>query len=63
MVTAVGTEAEDLSAECALAARPGYSDLHAQCHQTRDIPLPHYAGILLAARCGCSCHRRARATR
>ncbi|MFF4317076.1 hypothetical protein [Streptomyces sp. NPDC001507] len=60
---AVGTEAENLSAECALAARPGYSDLHAQCRQTKDIPLPNYAGILLAASCDCSCHRRTSATR
>ena len=60
MATAVDTEAENLSAECALARKKGYGDLHGLCHQTTDVPLPHSAGILLARRCGCSCHRRPR---
>ncbi|MFJ5266190.1 hypothetical protein ACIQAC_37590 [Streptomyces sp. NPDC088387] len=46
-----------LSAECALGQRAGYRDVHGQCRQTRDIPLPHGGGMLLARRCGCSCHR------
>lgn len=49
-------DSETLSAECTVAGRPGYSDLHAQCRQTQDVPLPHSKGILLVARCGCSCH-------
>jgi hypothetical protein len=48
-----------LSAECALAAQPGYGGLHATCRQTRDIPLPHSNGIVLVPRCGCHCHARA----
>ncbi|MFJ9114500.1 hypothetical protein ACIRJO_03010 [Streptomyces sp. NPDC102394] len=51
-------ETTDLSAECALAQRPEYKDLHDQCRQAQDIPLPHATGILLVPRCGCSCHRR-----
>ncbi|MFF8231575.1 hypothetical protein [Streptomyces caelestis] len=45
------------SPECALAARPGYEDLHAHCRQTRDLPLPFAFGILLQPRCECACHR------
>lgn len=44
------------SAECELAARPGYEDLHAECRQARDVPLPCAIGILLQHRCGCLCH-------
>lgn len=49
---------EGLSAECALAKRPGYQGLHRECRQTRDVPLPHVRGILLVTRCRCICHRR-----
>lgn len=45
-----------LSAECALARRPDYPDMHGKCRRTRDIPLPHARGILLVHRCRCSCH-------
>jgi hypothetical protein len=44
------------SPECALAKRPGYQDLHAECRQTQDVFLPRAAGILLTPRCGCVCH-------
>ncbi|MFJ4975359.1 hypothetical protein ACIP6X_08480 [Streptomyces coeruleorubidus] len=44
------------SPECTLAARPGYQDLHTDCRQTRDLPLPFAFGILLQPRCGCPCH-------
>lgn len=47
-----------LSAECALAKRKGYADVHGMCTQTRDIPLPHSGGMLLVQRCPCACHRR-----
>ncbi len=45
------------SAECALARRPAYEDLHTRCRQTRDVPLPYARGLLLVPRCGCPCHR------
>jgi hypothetical protein len=45
-----------LSAECALAKRPGYEELHTSCRQTHDVPLPGAKGILLAPSCGCNCH-------
>jgi hypothetical protein len=57
-VTASAAEAPPLSAECRLAQRPGYSELHGDCRQTKDVPLPHSRGILLQRRCGCVCHRR-----
>jgi hypothetical protein len=47
-----------LSAECTLARKAGYEDVHAQCRQLRDVPLPHAARVLLVARCRCSCHRQ-----
>ncbi|KUN91700.1 hypothetical protein AQJ67_41900 [Streptomyces caeruleatus] len=47
---------DTLSAECALAERPGYGDLHKACRQTHDVPLPHAYGILLLPSCGCGCH-------
>lgn len=50
------TEEVELSAECEVAKRPGYEDLHDQCRQTKDIPLPHGHGILLQTRCCCGCH-------
>lgn len=56
-MTAPAIETSPLSAECELAKRPGYKDLHGHCCQTKDIPLPHGGGILLQRRCGCSCHR------
>ncbi|WP_329277878.1 hypothetical protein [Streptomyces sp. NBC_01451] len=46
------------SAECALASQDGYEDLHHECRQTKDIPLPHGAGLILVRRCDCPCHRR-----
>jgi hypothetical protein len=47
-----------LSAECALAKRPDYTELHRECRQTRDVSLPHSMGLLLQRRCVCSCHRQ-----
>lgn len=44
------------SAECTLAQRPEHKELHGDCRQTRNIPLPHASGILLQRRCGCACH-------
>lgn len=58
MIAATDTGA--LSAECTLASKPGYGDVHAMCRQTQDIPLPHSTGILLVHRCRCSCHRAGR---
>lgn len=57
-----GSRAEEapLSAECALAQWPEHRDLHADCRQTEDVPLPHGMGLLLQLRCGCSCHRHGR---
>lgn len=55
-MTAPATEAAPLSAECMLARRPAYEDLHRECRQTKDVPLPHATGILLVRRCGCACH-------
>ncbi|MEW2117317.1 hypothetical protein AB0945_19415 [Streptomyces sp. NPDC005474] len=52
--------ANALSAECTLAARPGYEPLHTSCRRTTDLPLPHAVGILLQPRCGCTCHSRRR---
>ncbi|MGF1237105.1 hypothetical protein ACQSME_07565 [Streptomyces sp. 2-6] len=46
-----------MSAECALAQQPGYKDLHRQCRQTKDIPLPYSSGLLLVHRCTCPHHR------
>ncbi|MEU8968572.1 hypothetical protein AB0D11_04715 [Streptomyces monashensis] len=45
-----------LSAECALALRPGYEDLHGVCRQTADVALPGGLGLLLMRRCPCACH-------
>jgi hypothetical protein len=52
------TDVPALSTECTLARRPGYEDVHAQCRQLSDVPLPHAAGVLLVPRCHCSCHRQ-----
>ncbi|MEV6531012.1 hypothetical protein AB0M86_15650 [Streptomyces sp. NPDC051639] len=46
-----------MSAECALAQQPGYKDLHRECRQTKDVPLPYGGGILLVRRCTCPHHR------
>lgn len=51
------TDPDTLSAECAVAQRPGYRDLHKECRQTEDVPLIHGGGILLVRRCRCLCHR------
>jgi hypothetical protein len=48
------------SAECAVAERPEYQDLHLKCGRTKDIPLPHSSGIVLLPRCRCACHMRNR---
>ncbi|MET7900476.1 hypothetical protein ABZS86_03015 [Streptomyces sp. NPDC005355] len=40
-----------LSPECAVAARPGYEDLHLECRQIDDVPLPGATGVLLIHRC------------
>ncbi|MEV8563661.1 hypothetical protein ACWET9_48770 [Streptomyces sp. NPDC004059] len=52
--TAIDTSG--MSAECALAQRPGYKDLHRSCRQTEDVPLPHGGGILLMSKCTCAHH-------
>lgn len=57
-MSAPATTDETLSAECTVAKQPGYEDLHSECRQTKDVPLPHGGGLLLARRCGCTCHRR-----
>lgn len=49
--------AQNLSVECTLGRQAAYRDVHAQCRQTRDVPLPHSTRILLVARCTCTCHR------
>ncbi|MDX2542414.1 hypothetical protein ACOT81_19585 [Streptomyces sp. WI04-05B] len=50
-------DTDRMSAECVVALRPEYKAMHAKCRQTEDIPLPHSSGILLQARCHCTCHR------
>ncbi|MFI5684685.1 hypothetical protein [Streptomyces sp. NPDC051636] len=55
-MSATDTETASLSPECAVAARPGYEDLHTQCRRTEDVPLPHVTGLLLVHRCTCLCH-------
>ncbi|MER6075690.1 hypothetical protein ABT187_44425 [Streptomyces sp. NPDC001817] len=56
-MSAPAVDLSDRSAECALAARDGYKDLHRSCRQTKDVPLPHHRDILLVKRCTCWCHR------
>ncbi|AWK08269.1 hypothetical protein DDQ41_04190 [Streptomyces spongiicola] len=51
-----GTASPALSPECAVASRPGYQDVHGQCRQTGDVPLPYATGLLLVHRCTCLCH-------
>ncbi|MGW3311479.1 hypothetical protein ACWDG9_33405 [Streptomyces sp. NPDC001073] len=50
-------DTSSMSAECAVAQRPGYADLHRECRQTADALLPHGGGILLVPRCTCPHHR------
>ncbi|ANP56226.1 hypothetical protein [Streptomyces griseochromogenes] len=57
--TRSSAETSWLSAECALAFRPGYEDLHDACRQTADLPLPGSVGLLLMRRCPCACHASA----
>ncbi|WP_086831048.1 hypothetical protein [Streptomyces sp. NRRL B-24572] len=45
-----------VSPECRLAQVAGYEDMHRECRQTKDVPLPHGAGILVVRRCTCSHH-------
>ncbi|WP_086809782.1 hypothetical protein [Streptomyces reticuliscabiei] len=54
------TATENLSTECTVGREPGYQNIHAMCRQTEDVPLPHSTGILLVARCTCTCHTEAR---
>lgn len=54
------TDPSTLSPECAVAREHGPEELHGQCRQTEDIPLPHSTGIVLVARCRCGCHPWAR---
>lgn len=49
-------DTDRMSAECAVAQRPECRSMHGWCRQTEDIPLPHGSGIILQARCRCSCH-------
>lgn len=55
-MSAADTETASLSPECAVALRPGYEDLHVECRQTEDVPLPFATGSLLVRRCTCLCH-------
>ncbi|WP_405803738.1 hypothetical protein OG729_01540 [Streptomyces sp. NBC_00210] len=58
MSAPTATDDRTLSAECALARQPTYADVHRECRQTEDVPLPHSNGIFLVACCRCPCHRR-----
>ncbi|MDX3453764.1 hypothetical protein PV396_17690 [Streptomyces sp. ME02-8801-2C] len=51
------TAPANLSTECTVGREPGYQNVHAMCRQTRDVSLPHSTGILLIARCTCTCHK------
>lgn len=55
-MTAAIDDPSTRSAECAVAALDGYQELHHECRQTKDIPLPHGAGLVLVRRCTCPCH-------
>lgn len=52
------TADQDLSAECQLAERPGYEDVHDSCTQLADVPMPGAPRITLVRRCRCTCHSR-----
>lgn len=56
-MTAPTVDTSTMSPECALAQQPGYDDLHDECRQTQDVPLPHSRGVLLVPRCTCPHHR------
>ncbi|WOX16619.1 hypothetical protein [Streptomyces sp. N50] len=56
-MTADSVDISTMSAECAVAHQPGYADLHNECRQTEDLPLPGGGGILLVPRCTCPHHR------
>lgn len=56
-MTAPAFDTTTMSAECALARKPGFTSLHRDCRQTQDIRPPYGAGIL-QARCTCPCHAR-----
>ncbi|MFE4666086.1 hypothetical protein ACFRI7_15360 [Streptomyces sp. NPDC056716] len=45
-----------LSAECAVAQRTEYADLHTWCRRTADVSLAHRGGVVLVPRCSCACH-------
>ena len=55
-MSAPTVDTDTMSAECAVAQRPEYKDLHDDCRQTKDVPLPGGGGILLVPRCTCTCH-------
>jgi hypothetical protein len=55
-MSASTVDTSTMSPECALAQRPGYEDLHDECRQTTDVPLPHGHGLLLVPRCTCPHH-------
>lgn len=55
-MSAADTQNASVPPECAVAARPGYEDLHAQCRQTEDVPLPYATGLLLVPRYTRLCH-------
>ncbi|MGW1051098.1 hypothetical protein ACWDBD_05900 [Streptomyces sp. NPDC001118] len=46
------------STECALARRPEYRGLHADCRRTEDVLLRHGMGLVLMPRCTCRCHQQ-----
>lgn len=54
-------DTDTMSAECEVAQRPDYRNLHGECRRTEDVPLPHATGIMLVHRCTCSCHGAGRA--
>ena len=56
-MNADSVDTSTMSAECAVAHQPGYADLHDECRQTENIPLPNGGGILLVPRCTCPHHR------
>ncbi|WP_371660673.1 hypothetical protein [Streptomyces sp. NBC_00280] len=59
MSTSETAEAPTLSTECTVGKMPGYGYVHDMCRQIEDVPMPHGRGILLLARCRCTCHTQA----
>lgn len=55
-MSAPTTDTASLSPECAVALRPEYEDLHAECRQTEEVPLPFAIGLLLVRCCTCLRH-------